>query len=99
VFARSRGAWARLLAMRPSTLLGPLEREVDRAEQWLSEDHPELPGRVVREAALVAGLPVVESTEWTAPALPMLEPDKEGLAYCRNIRAGVQTLQVIGLDR
>jgi capsid protein len=44
------------------------------------------------EAALVAGLPVVQSTEWTAPALPMIEPDREGLAYQRNIRTGVMTL-------
>lgn len=30
-------------------------------------------------------------TEWTAPPMPMIEPDKEGLAYMRNIRAGIMT--------
>lgn len=29
---------------------------------------------------------------WTAPPLPMIEPDKEGLAYQRNIRSGIMTL-------
>jgi len=29
---------------------------------------------------------------WSAPPMPMLEPDKEGLAYQRNIRSGIQTL-------
>ena len=32
------------------------------------------------------------AVEWTAPAMPMIEPDKEGLAYARNIRAGIMTL-------
>ena len=29
---------------------------------------------------------------WTAPPIPMIEPDKEGLAYQRNIRSGLQSL-------
>jgi lambda family phage portal protein len=29
---------------------------------------------------------------WTAPPLPMIEPDREGLAYQRNIRTGIMTL-------
>lgn len=29
---------------------------------------------------------------WTAPPIPMIEPDKEGLAYQRNVRAGIMTL-------
>lgn len=29
---------------------------------------------------------------WSAPPLPMIEPDREGLAYQRNIRTGIQTL-------
>jgi lambda family phage portal protein len=29
---------------------------------------------------------------WTGSPMPMLEPDKEGLAYARNIRAGIITL-------
>ena len=30
--------------------------------------------------------------KWTAPPMPMIEPDKEGLAYQRNIRTGIMTL-------
>jgi lambda family phage portal protein len=29
---------------------------------------------------------------WTPPPMPMIEPDKEALAYMRNIRTGIQTL-------
>jgi capsid protein len=29
---------------------------------------------------------------WTAPPMPMIEPDKEGLAYQRNVRSGIMTL-------
>lgn len=45
------------------------------------------------EAAYIAGaVPDPETpAEWTPPALPMLEPDKEGLAYMRNVRAGLMT--------
>lgn len=32
------------------------------------------------------------AAEWTAPPIPMIEPDKEGLAIQRNIRTGIQTL-------
>ncbi len=42
-------------------------------------------------ASAIAGIEVVESTGWTAPPLPMIEPDKEGLAITRNIRAGIMT--------
>jgi lambda family phage portal protein len=46
------------------------------------------------EAAAIMGqadlaLPV----EWTAPPLPMVDPDKEGLAYMRLIRAGLMSRQ------
>jgi capsid protein len=44
------------------------------------------------EAAGVLGLPVIPTTEWTAPPLPFIEPDKEGLAIMRNVRAGITTL-------
>lgn len=30
---------------------------------------------------------------WTAPPVPMIEPDKEGLAYTRNIRSGLMSLR------
>jgi lambda family phage portal protein len=55
--------------------------------------------RWAMEAAAIAGLPVVESTEWTAPSLPMIEPDKEGLAASRNVRSGVQTLSEVIRER
>lgn len=42
------------------------------------------------DAQIPADAPV--AVEWTAPAMPMIEPDREGLAYARNIRAGIQTL-------
>lgn len=32
------------------------------------------------------------SAEWTPPPAAMIDPDKEGLAYARNIRAGLQSL-------
>jgi lambda family phage portal protein len=45
------------------------------------------------EAALSAGLePLPVQSNWTAPALPMLDPDKEGLAFARNIRSGASNL-------
>ena len=34
-----------------------------------------------------------EGVEWTAPPLAMIDPDKEGTAYGRNIRLGIQTLR------
>lgn len=43
------------------------------------------------QVASIAGLEVIEGTSWTAPPLPMIEPDKEGLAITRNIRAGIMT--------
>ena len=44
------------------------------------------------QSAAILGLPVVHTTTWTAPPLPMIEPDKEGLAIQRNIRTGITTL-------
>ncbi len=44
------------------------------------------------EAAALVGQPTAAVTEWTAPPLPMIEPDKEGLAIQRNIRSGISTL-------
>lgn len=48
--------------------------------------------RWAMEASAIAGYPVIASTEWTAPPMPMIEPDKEGLAIQRNIRNGITTL-------
>lgn len=48
--------------------------------------------RWAMEAAVVAGtMPEVPSVEWTCPPMPMIEPDKEGLAFSRNVRAGLIT--------
>lgn len=44
------------------------------------------------DAARVSGLPTKDRTTWTAPPMPMIEPDKEGLAIQRNIRSGITTL-------
>lgn len=45
-------------------------------------------------ASTAAGVIGVESAavQWTPPPMPMIEPDKEGLAYQRNIRTGIMTL-------
>lgn len=47
---------------------------------------------VMQEAARINGWPETPTAEWAAPPMPMLEPDKEGLAYARLIRSGVMTL-------
>lgn len=48
--------------------------------------------RWAMEAAKQVGMPdTVPGAEWTPPALPMLEPDKEGLAYQRLVRVGAMT--------
>jgi len=44
------------------------------------------------QAALVASRPFAPDVRWSAPPMPMIEPDKEGLAYMRNVRAGIQSL-------
>lgn len=44
------------------------------------------------EAAGVMGLGDAPGALWTAPPMPMIEPDKEGLAIGRNIRMGIDTL-------
>jgi len=44
------------------------------------------------QAATILGMPAPATTAWTAPPLPMIEPDKEGLAIQRNIRTGITTL-------
>jgi lambda family phage portal protein len=44
------------------------------------------------QAAVIGGLGEAPRVGWSAPPLPMIEPDREGLAYMRNIRAGIMTL-------
>jgi lambda family phage portal protein len=46
---------------------------------------------VMELAAGLNGWPGVPGAEWSPPPMPMLEPDKEGLAYTRMIRSGVMT--------
>lgn len=44
------------------------------------------------EALVVAGaIGETPAAQWTAPPMPMIEPDKEGLAYTRLVRAGSMT--------
>jgi len=43
------------------------------------------------QAAAVMGVTPV-AARWSAPPMAMIEPDKEGLAYQRNIRTGIMTL-------
>lgn len=45
-----------------------------------------------REAAEISGVALEERTEWTGAPLPMIEPDKEGLAVQRNIRTGIMSI-------
>lgn len=44
------------------------------------------------EAAAAVGLvDELPAAEWTAPPMPMIDPDKEGLAYIRRVRSGAMT--------
>ena len=43
------------------------------------------------EVAIAMGVPAPGPARWSAPPMPMIEPDKEGLAYQRNIRTGIQS--------
>ncbi len=43
------------------------------------------------EAASLVDVDVPAAAEWTAPPMPMIEPDKEGLAISRLVRNGVMT--------
>jgi lambda family phage portal protein len=52
------------------------------------------------EAAITAGEFVEAPTaEWTPPPMPMIEPDKEGLAYMRLVRTGVMTFSEMVRER
>jgi lambda family phage portal protein len=50
--------------------------------------------RWAMEAAGIMGLTggEIPQAHWTAPPMPMIEPDKEGLAYQRNIRSTIMSL-------
>jgi capsid protein len=47
---------------------------------------------VMKAAAEVYGWHEVPTAEWAPPPMPMLEPEKEGLAYTRLVRGGFRTL-------
>jgi len=49
-------------------------------------------GWAMEAAAIMGIVPEAPAAVWTAPPLPMIEPDKEGLAYQRNIRTGIMSL-------
>ena len=40
---------------------------------------------------LLGEVETIPAARWSAPPPPMIEPDKEGLAYQRNIRTGIQS--------
>ena len=44
------------------------------------------------QAMGIMGYPTTPQARWTAPPPPMIEPDKEGIAYQRNIRSAIGTL-------
>lgn len=44
------------------------------------------------EACAILGLPTIDSTDWTAPPLPMIDPANEALGALRNVRTGISTL-------
>jgi lambda family phage portal protein len=46
---------------------------------------------VMFAATLAKQVPEIPSVTWTAPPLPMVEPDKEALALMRLVRAGAMT--------
>jgi lambda family phage portal protein len=50
-------------------------------------------------AAALHGWPAVPRAEWAPPPMPMLEPDKEGLAYQRLVRTGAMTLSQMIRER
>jgi capsid protein len=43
-------------------------------------------------AGTIAGLGPAPAIRWSAPPMPMIEPDKEGLAYQRNVRGSIMSL-------
>jgi lambda family phage portal protein len=50
-------------------------------------------------AASVMGLQDAPEADWTPPPAPMIDPQNEGLAYARNIRAGIQSLSEVLRER
>lgn len=51
------------------------------------------------QAATIMGLPTAPKASWTCSPMPMIEPDKEGLAVMRLARAGATSLPEIIRER
>lgn len=51
------------------------------------------------EAAAILGIALPASTEWTAPALPLIDPDREALASQREVRSGQKTISEVIRER
>jgi lambda family phage portal protein len=51
------------------------------------------------EAAAIMGIGEPPAARWTAPPIPMIEPDKEGLAAMRNARAGITSIPEMMRER
>jgi capsid protein len=49
-------------------------------------------GWAMELSAGLEGWTETPGAEWSPPPMPMLEPDKEGLAYSRLVRSGAMTL-------
>jgi lambda family phage portal protein len=47
---------------------------------------------VMEPATAANGWPAIPQVRWAPPPMPMLEPDKEGIAFQRHMRAGTRTL-------
>lgn len=54
---------------------------------------------VIGTAAAMQGWPRVPQARWAPPPMPSLEPEKEGLAYQRLVRAGAMTLAQVIRER
>lgn len=48
-------------------------------------------GWAMEAVQILLGLPTSPAAAWSCPPMPMIEPDKEGLAYQRNVRIGAIT--------
>src|SRR5574343_1178889 len=55
--------------------------------------------RAMSLTSTLEGWSEVPAAEWSPPPMPMLEPDKEGLAYTRLIRGGLMSLQAAIRER
>lgn len=76
---------------------------------WEWQEHMLIPqlcngvwGWAMELVTAMKGWPVAPSAEWAAPPMPILEPDKEALAYSRALRIGMitwpQMIRELGRD-